>query len=85
MHHSLKMYFHVNPRRSQVYQNISWRLLMEIVKDQNKDNEVVPRSNKRVRIEKSIDLDFLTYMLEEEHQTHKETELYRGSHVEKGR
>ena len=32
MHHYSKMYLHVNPRRIQVHQNVSWRQLVKIVK-----------------------------------------------------
>ena len=38
---------------------------------QNKDSEIELRHSKRVRIEKSFGLDFLTYMLEREPQTYK--------------
>ena len=41
--------------------------------DQNKDSEVEPRRSKRIRVEKSFGQDFLTYILEGEPQTYKET------------
>ena len=41
--------------------------------DQNKDSEVEPRRSKKERVEKYFSLDFLTYMLEGEPQTYKET------------
>ena len=40
---------------------------------QNEDSKVEPRCSKRARIEKYFGPDFLTYMLEGEPQTHKET------------
>ena len=40
---------------------------------QNKDGEVEPRRSKRARVEKKFSPDFLTYMLEGEPQTFKET------------
>ena len=41
--------------------------------DQDKDSEVEPKRSKRVRTEKSFGLDFLTYLLEGEPQTFKES------------
>ena len=41
--------------------------------DQNKDSEVEPKRSKRIRVEKSFGPDFLTYILEGEPQTYKET------------
>ena len=32
MHHYLKMYFHINPNKSQVHKNKCLRLLMKIVR-----------------------------------------------------
>ena len=40
--------------------------------DQDRDGKVEPRNNKRVRTEKSFGPNFLTYVLEGEHQTFKE-------------
>ena len=41
--------------------------------DQNKEVEVEPRHSKRARTKKSFGPDILTYMLEGEPQTFKET------------
>ena len=40
--------------------------------NENWDVTVEPRCGKRARLEKSFDLDFLTYTLKEEPQTYKE-------------
>ena len=46
--------------------------IYENSQDENKDSEVEPKRSKKVRIEKSFSLDFLTYVLEGEPQTFKE-------------
>ena len=41
--------------------------------DENNNGENEPRRSKRARVEKYFGLDFLTYMLEGEPRTYKET------------
>ena len=46
---------------------------MKKIQYQNKDSKVEPRRSKRIRVEKSFCPDFITYILEREPQTYKET------------
>ena len=45
----------------------------EYIEDQDKDNEIEPGRSKKARTEKSFGLDLLTYVLEGEPQTFKES------------
>ena len=69
MHHSLKMYFHVNPKKPS-----SLKRVLDTINEnsQDQDGEVEPRRSKRARIEKSFSPDFFTYVLEGEPWTFKE-------------
>ena len=51
----------------------TYETMNEDSQDQNQEQEVKdePRCNKRIRIEKSFGLDFLTYLLENERQSFK--------------
>ena len=68
MHHSFKMYFHVNPKKSQVHRSERLRLLMKIVRIKIKKNLVAAKEKGQ---KKSFGLDFLTYILKGEPQTFK--------------
>ena len=66
----------VFPCKSKVEPNSSKRafeIINENSQDENDNGEVELRRSKRARVEKSFSPDFLTYMLEEEPQTYKET------------
>ena len=66
----------VFPYGSKEKPNSSKRVLETIhenSQDVDTDGEVEPRRSKRARTKKSFGLDFLTYMLEGEPQTYKET------------
>ena len=85
MHHSLKMYFLVNPKIDQVRQNELIKLLNEESYDSEDEQGVwtKPRRSKRIRVEKSFGPKFLTYLLENEPQIMKKLELFKETFMEK--
>ena len=66
MHHYLKMYFHVNPKKSKVHRNECLRLLMKIIRIKVKIVKENLDLIKEQGQKKSFGPYFLTNMLEGE-------------------
>ncbi|KAL2497584.1 Reverse transcriptase Ty1/copia-type domain-containing protein [Abeliophyllum distichum] len=75
MHHSLNMYFYTSPKKKQALLNGTYETMIENSQDQEVEEEVEiePTRSKRERTKKSYGPDFLTYMLEIEPQSFKES------------